>query len=131
MKTILSDFYDHIEKYKTLDKDATINSFMVKFDLNDDAKRKLVFNLIAEKFNLNAELIPSKTRKREYVDIRFMIMASLYIDKGFNIRKSGRFVNRNHTTANWAIKEVYKFIHIYNDYLDKYMAVREIIITTI
>ncbi len=86
-------------------------------------KKKLKFksdyyllNIVAKYHNINPKLILSHERKRETVDVRF-ILYKLMKEKGHTLKSIGNFIGgRDHSTIRHGILQVGYIKPIQNDY---------------
>lgn len=99
MKTILSDFYDHAIRYRSMCKHQVLDSFMLRYSMSEAAANETRLRLFCSRFELDYDKLMSRTRKREYVDARNMLMLALMREKQLSSIKSASILKRDHATA--------------------------------
>ena len=72
-----------------------------------------VLNFICQKFDVDIEIMRSRTRLRRYTDLRHAFFYICRDMEKYSYNKLGKLLNRNHSTVTHAVKQV-------NDVKEKY-----------
>ncbi len=122
MKQLLSDFYDHCNKFKVLSKKDSIDFFIQKRIKVIQANTTDVVIHVCKEMNKSFNDVVSKSRKRENVVLRQMIMRSLVEDVKIHPTKAASVFGQSRCNALHAIKEIRNLCYtnskervIYND----------------
>lgn len=75
--------------------------------------------IIANYFNVKMDDITSKSRLRDYVEPRKVIIWYYKKYKGYSFESAGKLVNRDHATAMFAVKSVEGLLQVDRQYRHK------------
>lgn len=106
MKQLLSDFYDHCQKFKAVPKEDAIDYFIQKRIKVIQTNTKEVVMHVCKEMHRPFKDVVSRSRKRESVLFRQMIIRSLVEDAKIHPTKAADVFGQSRCNALHAIKTV-------------------------
>ena len=76
--------------------------------------------IAAEIWGINPDLLPTKSRKREVVEARQILMQYRYIQRKLTQKMAGKRYNRDHATVNHAINKINELVQSDKHFLEKF-----------
>lgn len=107
LKIVLGDRYEEGKEIgETILDYLAKNPHWEEDDLGKDQALQAMDNAVTKVYGHNLEYYATKSRKRESVEVRQMVMYLFYTQTRYSLQEIGRMFNRHHSTVIFAKKEV-------------------------